>query len=333
MGGTLYRTGRILKDRWTLIIQFALAVSLTIALLLQVRIEHLFKVLAETRWYWVVIAFGLLAGADLLHTLRFRALLGVELGFTELFPVVVVQRVANTMLPLRAGEVSYLYLLRERQVSLATSAASLIWARMADLLAILSLTGVLGLHLRENHPWAGKLNLLLIGGVTAGCCALLLLLYKGKWLIAFLSRGTSKTAKATFVGQMTTVLKEALQAVPSLETFLANMILSITTWVIVSIVPYFLFKSLSLDLDFGSVLYAALLLQLIGLLPFQLLGGLGILDASWAWFLFSQGMPFQQATEFALASRALFYGFVFLWGISGWSLLNVGQVRGKLGQA
>ena len=135
------------------------------------------------------------------------------------------------------------------------------------------------------------------------------------------------------LGQMTTVLKEALQAVPSLETFLANMILSITTWVIVSIVPYFLFKSLSLDLDFGSVLYAALLLQLIGLLPFQLLGGLGILDASWAWFLFSQGMPFQQATEFALASRALFYGFVFLWGISGWSLLNVGQVRGKLGQA
>lgn len=329
MDEAFHRAGKILRNRWGLIIRFAFAVSLTIALLLQIRIEHLLKVLGGTLWCWVVIAFGLLAGADLLHTFRFRFLLRIKLKFMDLFPVVVVQRVANTMLPLRAGEASYLYLLREQRVPLTRSAASLIWARMADLLAILSLTGILGLYLGGNYPWVGKLNLLLIVGAIVGCCILLLVHYKGTWFVDLLSRGTSEGAKATFLSRTFLVFREALQAIPSLEAFLANIGLSTMTWVIVSIAPYFLFKALRLDLDFGSVLYAALLLQFIGFLPLWFLGGLGIIDISWTVYLCSQGMSFQRAAEFALASHTLYYGFVFLQGISGWSLLSIGRVRSK----
>jgi len=149
-------------------------------------------------------------------------------------------------------------------------------------------------------------------------------------MVVFLSKWTDTPVKTTLLGRIALIFKGALQAVPLPRISLVNIGLSAITWSVVSMAPYFLFKALGLDLGFWRILYAAFLLQLVGLLPFQVLGGLGILDASWTLFLFSQGMTFQQAAEFALASRTLHYGFVALWGILGWSFLNASQVRARL---
>ena len=133
--------------------------------------------------------------------------------------------------------------------------------------------------------------------------------------------------KTTFLGRIALMFEQALQAIPLPKISFINTGLSAITWSVVSMVPYFLFKALGLNLGFWHILYTAFLLQLVGLLPFQVLGGLGILDVSWTLFLVSQGMTFNQAAGFALASRTLHYGFVALWGILGWSFLNASRVR------
>ena len=73
--------------------------------------------------------------ANVLRSWRFRALTGGQISTRIMLRTVMVQNILNTFLPLRAGEVSYLYMVHKSGVvKVGDNVGSLLGARVLDLL-------------------------------------------------------------------------------------------------------------------------------------------------------------------------------------------------------
>jgi len=86
------------------------------------------------------IAFALYCLLMPLKALRFRLIMDVDIKLHRLISIVALQTFWSNILPMRAGELSYVYLLkRKEKVSATKSVASLMSAAIIDILLILVL--------------------------------------------------------------------------------------------------------------------------------------------------------------------------------------------------
>ncbi len=310
------------------IFQALIAIALIAFLLLQVPLRQITATLGRVSPHWTLLGFLLFALADALRALRFRRLLKVNLGFQKLFPIVIIQSFSNTILPSRLGELSYFFLLRDRDgVSPTYGLASLFLARLADLLAIFSLFSLSVLSLGAMSDMMLRLTFT-IGFLLALILAVLIYLVVCKkrasaHLDALLSRaGLSKSVRAMGFQAGVREVLSGLEAIRSARVFILTLLFSISIWILDCSVSYCLIRAVGLSLTANQVFYAALVLRLLALLPIHFLGGLGTLDVSWAFFLSLFGVTKQEAISSTLATHSIFYVYVFLLAAYGFYALR-----------
>ena len=129
-------------------------IVLVVLLLTQVRIDELIATFRSAELKYVLAGFVMYTACYLFRALRFHALMDKEVGIRDLFAIVCVHNMANSILPARTGELSYVYLLKKmHNKTLGDGAATLIVGRILDLMSISLLFFVFAM-LAEELPKA-----------------------------------------------------------------------------------------------------------------------------------------------------------------------------------
>ena len=156
----------------------AIAIAISYFLLSQIQIRRIPEMLESLPILVLAIGFILYCLFVWTKALRFRELLRLDRSVRHLFPILALHTFWGNILPMRSGDVSYIYLMKQRQqVGGIRSVASLLLASIIDLTSLIALMILTGWLLRSHLE--GQLSYVLlflipalIGGSLIGLIAL-----------------------------------------------------------------------------------------------------------------------------------------------------------------
>jgi len=249
----------------------------------------------------LALAFAAYMAANLLRAWRFRVLTGGQLSTLPLLRAVLLQNFLNTFLPLRAGEVSYLYMVhRSGVVKPADNVASLIGARALDLVAALWIPL---LTLPMSSLWSSQ------GGTLAWFAALAIAaalafaftLFQagalGAWLERVAERRSPRLARLLGIGGAILRSLSQLRRASLLGRVTA---LTFACWALIYLSGYLNLIGLGIRLGFWDALFAYSFPVIASMTPVFMLGGFGVFEGSMGAGLHLVGVPLKVAMSAAL---------------------------------
>jgi len=118
-------------------------------LLSKIDLREVPRTIAEVPLWSLAIAFLLYAASIFLKTVRFKVILRTDVSLRRLFPIISLYAFFTNILPMRTGELSYVYLLKKQmRTPGAKSFASLVVGGVADVIALFIGVFAVGWYLR-----------------------------------------------------------------------------------------------------------------------------------------------------------------------------------------
>ena len=133
------------------LIPTSIAVIVCYFLLREISIQQIPDTLGRAPVFALVIGFVLYSMLVWTKALRFRELLELNVPVKQLTPILALHTFWGNLLPMRSGDLSYVYLMKRREgVDETKSVASLMLASVIDLMLLLTFMVVTGWILRSN---------------------------------------------------------------------------------------------------------------------------------------------------------------------------------------
>ena len=240
----------------------------------------------------LALAFVAYLLANVLRARRFRALTGDQISSVTLLRTVLIQNFLNTFLPLRAGEVSYLYVVqRTGVVRLGQNLASLVGARALDLVVALWIP-LLSLPL--SRVWFSEGRTVTWFAALAITAALVLALGVARaeplanWL------GVQAAARQGHIKRGLETAGDTLRALGELRRgrlLVRTTALTFGCWGLIYICGYLSLLGLGIDIGFWNALFAYSFPMIASMTPFYMLGGFGVFEGSIGMGLHLAGIP------------------------------------------
>ena len=244
-----------------------------------------------------------------MKTLRFHLLLNIHLPITRLFSIIALHTFWTNILPMRAGDVSYVYLLKSReQVSGTKSVASLMVASVLDILVLLVLIVSLAVYFIPSiESTIFYISFIIIPSfgifMILGVISIALVAPKScvtiAEQIAFACQRSRFSPLIWIADKFTQVIHELTDISFNLRLFG----ISAYSIVIVGIrfgMQCYLVSAMGMNLRMLEIVFALAFTAFCNMFPIQSFGGFGAVEAPWTWALTSLG---------ALKSDAITAGF------------------------
>lgn len=242
----------------------------------------------------LLAAFGAYTGAFILRALAWRSLMPERVPLPRLFSLIMAALFLNHAAPAKAGDFARMYGVAQRGVEGGRAAASVILARLADLIGLLAvLAGAW--TLADGAGWE---PLAAPAAVVAVATLALPLLARAR-LPSRLGRISGPVAK----------LQAALRETDPRAIGVA-LLWATPAWMLEAGVLLFVVRGLGLEVSLAGVVAAtcfAVLLQAVPVTP----GGLGTYEAGMVFVLVALGAPPGPAFAAAVASHALKFMYAF----------------------
>jgi len=290
----------------------------------------------------LVVAFLLYAISIFLKTARFKVILRTDVSLRKLFPIISLYAFFTNILPVRTGELSYVYLLKKRmRTPGAKSFASLVVGGIADVIVLFIGVFALGWYLRdalsdgisrvlvflgqktEASAQAIRNNLPLIVIATAllvGAIAGSILLIRRR----ISSRGRAWQYASVIKAKMLEVGREL--ADNSLDLRLLGIIvftILILAFRLTS--QWFLVRGMGLDIGVWELSFALICCLLFSLFPVHGFAGFGTVEALWVAILHILSVPEKDAITTGFGLHILVVVFCIIMGIYGAINLRVAR--------
>lgn len=134
-----------------ILIPTSIAVVVCYFLLKEITIQQIPDTLGRAPVFALVVGFVLYSLLVWTKALRFRELLELNVPVNQLTPILALHTFWGNLLPMRSGDLSYIYLMKRREgVDETKSVASLMLASVIDLMLLLAFMVVTGWILRSN---------------------------------------------------------------------------------------------------------------------------------------------------------------------------------------
>ncbi len=263
--------------------------------------KDLLELWTTARPAYLALGFGVYALANVLRARRFRALTGDQIATSTMLRTVIIQNILNTFLPLRAGEVSYLYMVHKSGVVKAgDNVGSLLGARVLDLLAALALPLV---ALPFSRAWLAEGHTFLWFATLAAASALCLAF--GVWRAAPLARFFRQRAQTqhAWLNRGLNMLGDVLIALAQLRnaTLLGRVAaLTLGCWTLVYLSGYVSLIGIGIRIPFADAIFAYSFPTIASMTPFYMLGGFGVYEGSFGVGLHLAGVSVDTAMASAL---------------------------------
>jgi uncharacterized protein (TIRG00374 family) len=258
--------------------------------------------------------------ANVLRARRFRALTGDQIPTRVMLRTVIIQNILNTFLPLRAGEVSYLYMVHKSGVVKAgDNVGSLLGARVMDLLAALALPLV---ALPFSNAWAadGRPFLWFASIATVAASGFAIGVSRAGPLARFFE-ARSQTRRA-WLNRLLKLIAEVLGSLAQLRR--ASLFgrvsgLTLGCWTLVYLSGYFNLLGVGVRVPIADAIFAYSFPNIASMTPFYMLGGFGVYEGSFGMGLHLTGVPLGTAMASGLVLHVA--ELIFVLGLAPIALL------------
>ena len=129
-----------MKKKINIIISTVITIILLYFLLSQIKINDVIQIFQNSNFYYLALGFFFYILMGIVRTFRFKLLLKNKLSFFDILPITYVHSLLNSILPVRTGEFSYVYMLKKNnKQSVSRGLSSLIIARVFDFIILISI--------------------------------------------------------------------------------------------------------------------------------------------------------------------------------------------------
>ena len=295
-----------------------LAVIISYFLLKEIDLRKIPETLSRISIHAIIIGFVCYSLLVLAKTLRFRTLLGLKSSVHQVFPILAMHTFWGNILPMRTGDISYVYLMQQRQkVDATRGIASLMMASLIDLvllIALMVLSATLLLpKLSNQFSWTvlylmpllvgiGLLFVMALACVAPDFCTSVALRCAGpllKW---------DKSPITWFVNKLLSILNQITAYRLNLQ-LLKVWCYSLLCLTIRFGFQCYLVSEMGVGIPLTEVLFALAFTNGFNLLPIQTVGNFGTTEFPFAWFLnyFGTSMAIATVTGFSLHILILLY--------------------------
>lgn len=290
---------------------FSLAVVLYV--LITLDWQQVMETFRQMDLVYVGLGFVVYLLNYVLRTLRFQTLLDVTtvpfrrlLGITQLYGMYLY------LMPAKSGEISYPLLLKSREgVSLGSSAATLIAARLFDFAAIaLLLPLALLVYWAQTPSWL-RMSSLAFSGVVLGASGMAVA-FLGSWQ----GRRTRAAGRSRFVEKMWRVVDQ-LRDIYARRQYARLGLLTLGIWLCVQINFYLITLGLGVQLTFFQIVVISLVMVPLTLLPLQGFANLGTHEIGWVTAFRIFAIPQDVALRMAVSTHFILLLFILLLGGMG----------------
>lgn len=281
-----------------------MAVVITYFLLKEIDVREIPRTLSRLSLKALFLGFGCYCLLVWCKTLRFRELLGLaSRRVHHLFPILALHTFWGNFLPMRTGDVSYVYLMQRRQQVDATQGiASLLVASLIDLVLLIGLmvgTASLLQARLQSISWTffylmplligvGLLTVLGFACVApdsckafAERCAVPLLRLNKPPLTWVVNKGVA------VVGEVTQIVRTDFRVVPFLKVWVYSFICLALRFGF----QCYLVAEMGVAIPLTEVLFALVFTNGFNLLPIQTVGNFGTTEFPFVWLLHLFGTP------------------------------------------
>ncbi|MEK7138170.1 MAG: flippase-like domain-containing protein [Patescibacteria group bacterium] len=240
--------------------------------------NNLLETLKNISPTFVILAFFLYFLTSLAKAMRFRFSLKNKIGLGKMLNVVFIHSFWNNFLPLRLGEISYLYMINEaKEVSGGENVNSLFLARIFDILIISIIFFISGfLIFRENSNVLESIPLALIVSILISSLVILLVavFYRQKLSqffsdLSFKNQLLNKFFK--FISQ-TFLVFDQISNIKKLTIFTAS---SFVIWILDALSIWAVLFSVGFKFSFVESSFLVVFPAIVGVLPINFVGNFG----------------------------------------------------------
>ena len=295
-----------------------LAIVVAYFLLKQIDIQKIPQTLSRLSINALLIGFLCYCLLVLAKALRFRALLNLESRVYHIFPILALHTFWGNILPMRTGDVSYVYLMQRRQKVDATQGiASLLVASLIDFVLLMGL--VIGtawlLRATLRDTFSGTVLYLVPFLIGGGLIAVVVFVYIApNFCIKIAERCTSPLLRLE-KRPITWGVKKGLEVLQQLTVFRSNRrFLEVWLYSLFCLVIRFGFQcylvtEMGVAIPMTEVLFALAFTNVFNLLPVQTVGNFGTTEFPFVWLLhhFGTSVEVGTVTGFSLHILILLY--------------------------
>jgi len=295
-----------------------LAAIITYFLLKEIDIQQIPQTLGRLSIKALLIGFTCYCLLVLAKASRFRALLNLDSSLHQIFPILALHTFWGNILPMRTGDVSYVYLMQRRQkVDATQGVASLLVASLIDLILLISLVIAAGWILRAElrDTFSGTvlyLTPLLIG---SGLIAVVVFVSVAPNVCMKLADRCAKPLLRLEKRPISWIINKGLQVLQELTAFRSNRrFLEVWVYSAMCLVIRFGFQcylviEMGVDVPITQVLFALAFTNVFNLLPVQTIGNFGTTEFPFVWLLkhFGTSVEVATVTGFSLHILILLY--------------------------
>ena len=131
------------------------------------------------------IALGLYIAANIFRAYRFNLILNEEISVKKFLRIVFLQNFWNVILPFRLGEISYVHMVHKSGVNIGQNIASLLGARIFDLLSIITIFTIALLFSYQGIPNSASLFLFAGSLMVLGVIFLIIFIFYSQKIVNF----------------------------------------------------------------------------------------------------------------------------------------------------
>lgn len=291
-------------------------------LLTQIKVDDVVLTLSKISPDFFVLGFILYTISYILRSLRFKILLNGKIGFMNLFSIVCVHNMANGILPARTGELSYIYLVKKNGISTGEGIASLMIARVFDIIAVSLLFFISAIAVRQLPTMILNILWIIAGFLVIIIIFLVSFVYRGEKFVGVIERLTERLSlgRLRIISFLLKKAKETtknFETIKSKRTVLYSFLISILIWYSLYLMVYVLLEAMGLNLTLWVVILGSTFSVISTLLPIQGIGGFGTYECSWALAFMALGISKEAAIASGFAVHIIGFVYFLILGIFG----------------
>ena len=261
----------------------------------------------------VLLGFAFYLLGYVIRAVRFYYQLNKKVSLRALFYIVCIHNAVNSLLPARLGELSYVYLVKKKNIPLAQGAAGLVLTRVFDLIALILLF-LLALFMSRatlpaffknlTVPVLGVLAVLMVGSALVVACT------------PPLHRFRLHASRFRIVRMLYSLVHSFHQehTRPKLAMLFVT---SVLLWISQFLMIYFIFWGV-LPVSGWYILIGSLFPILSTVLPIQGIAGFGSIEATWALGFVMLGVTKEAAIATGFVFHFVIIAYFAVLGLVGW---------------
>ena len=303
-----------MKKLWVKISTIIITVVLLALLFTQINLVDIIVTLENINPVFLLAGFILYTCSYFFRAWRFHILLNREVSIKDLFSIGCVHNMMNSLLPVRTGELSYIYLLKKiNNRTTGEGFATLLVARIFDFIAITLLFFISFIFARDLLPELSNIIWILLIFLFILVILLLMVIYAREpiRLLKYILKITclDRLSISKYILNIVEEGNKSIEKIHIKDFFIKGLSISIFIWFLNDLIVFLLLKGMDITLPFQIVVLGATFSLLSMIIPIQGIAGFGTQEGFWV-FAF---VPLGVSLDKAISSGFVFHIVIILY--------------------